>query len=209
MLMESSIDDGIGAVTIDELAALSPLGVYLLMEKELNEFFSLVDFCYSGCILNEKGNFPLIHSFGNENEFIRGDVGCCLWDQFRNYTPYVTEQGMKLLEKSRLEKYGLPKNNEPPVELPFGDGYAQPCAYHTPEGCILEDHKSSICIAYICPTLYEHLSSTYQIYFERAYAGVILDRTLSGVLRPEDHNAFIEHIEMYKKRICDINSLKI
>jgi hypothetical protein len=203
MLMESSLDQ-----PVESISSHSPLEMYLYMESQLNEFFSLVDFCYSGCITQEKGKFPLIQSFGTDDQFVRGDVGCCLWDQFLNHTPYVNEIGMNLLEKSRLERYGLPHNKEEPVKLPFDKGYAQACAYHTEEGCILKDHKSSICIAYICPSLYSHLSSKYNIFYDRARAGVILDRTLSDTIEKKEQILFLEQIEQYKKKICDIKPLK-
>ena len=121
------------------------VGRYLEMEGLLNNLFRVFDYCFDRCIKIE-----LVNNGGQPVS------ACCKNKYYKLYD--IDHPAFDLLRTEREKRFGKP------------DGYTwsspvSPCEYHNPmKGCVLETHKSPICLALMCRESIDCLRNTYGIY---------------------------------------------
>lgn len=118
---------------------------YLEMEGLLNELFKVFDYCFDQCVkleLEKNGGKPV--------------SACCKNKYYMLYD--IDHPAFDLLRKEREKRFGKPEDYSwaSPVS---------PCEYHNPvRGCILDTHKSPICLAFMCRESIDCLRNTYNLY---------------------------------------------
>ncbi|MBI5895045.1 MAG: hypothetical protein HZB24_03215 [Desulfobacterales bacterium] len=149
---------------------------YLETEKLLNAFFAALDYCWPQCIrgaMQRNGNRPV--------------AACC---QNKYYSLCDLEHpAFERLRAERETLFGKPADHvwENPVS---------PCPYHNPgKGCLLDTHKSPVCIAFLCREAIEFLRSRYGIYrYDYLGAYYALEWILTGDFSYEQYLEFRESI---------------
>lgn len=137
------------------------LRAYLELEAILNRFFAGFDFCRSHCIRAQQALGEPV-------------IGCCT---DRYYCKYDTDHpGFALLRQQRERIYGSPAAVRPPHPL-------SPCEYHRPDGCLLDTHKSPVCLGFFCKEGIDYLRERYHIH-GYDYLGIAngLEWVLTGAL---------------------------
>jgi len=118
---------------------------YLEVERLLKVFFSSFDYCLSKCIkpeLRKNGDRPV--------------AACCT-------KPYYSlmdleHPAFERLKQERETLFGRPEDYS-------WENAVSPCGYHNPaKGCLLETHKSPVCIAFLCPGGIDLLRNRYGVY---------------------------------------------
>lgn len=149
---------------------------YLTLEKQLNLFFTTLDYCYPECIR------PAIGRNGNEPV-----AACCKKKYYKIYDlPHPAFDRLKI-ERETL--YGKPADHIRPNAV-------SPCEYHNPQtGCMLVTHKSPVCIAFMCRESIDFIRDRYAI-TTYDYLGVhyALEWTLTGVFSDGQFREFKESI---------------
>jgi len=160
---------------------------YLEIESLLNKLFDLIKYCEIHCTNQKISKF---------SKYAKGQYGCCLGEFYR-FTGKLIDKELSVLNKARIKKYGLPKNNEDPIL-----GFEKACSYHTQNGCILKDHKGIACISYVCVGYKDFLKETYDIDYDYdEIRDFIEDIFLSKV---DDHK-----LRIFKEKIiCFIDKVK-
>ena len=153
---------------------------YLEMEKILNRFFELFDYCLTDCVrphLRQNGNKPF--------------AACC---KDRYHTVYDIEApAYDLLREARYALYGRPESVQ-------NSSLISPCEYHTDTGCLLSTHKSPICLAFMCRKSIDALREKHGI-FTYDYLGFnyALEWILTGDMKGDAYLEFKEScLEMVK-----------
>ena len=140
------------------------LSRYLEIERRLNAFFAAFNFCLNGCIA------PRRQRIGG-----RPVAACC---QDKYYVCFdLAHPAFKRLREARERRYGKPADH-------VWINPVSPCEYHDPQnGCILESHKSPVCLAFFCRRAIHRLRTEFGIYFYD-YLGVhyALEWLLTGDL---------------------------
>lgn len=155
--------------------AQTNLKQYLECEALLGSFFERINYCQTQCVNQETGKYFIACFHPQGGMFIRGNIGCCLHDFYDEHSKKISEEDLRPLTEKRIEKYGLPVNQEEEV-FHFG----KPCRYHTNNGCLLKDHKSPICVAYICESNRKYLRDKFNIDYSALEVFDILEEILMG-----------------------------
>jgi|TARA_B100002003_G_C13946281_1_gene458996 hypothetical protein len=180
-----------GTITVTRKRLEKGLEYYLECEKLLNDFFSQIDFCLSQCISQPIGKYRVRMDMPGDPTQFQGNVGCCPYSQF-NDSNHSTITDMSLLENRRLEKYGKPHED------------SSACGYHNSEGCALKDHKSPICLAYVCPEFAYQVHEKYGIRYSQDKIEHDLELILTGNQSSEDIRKFQDKIEGFINKIKKI-----
>ncbi len=146
---------------------------YLDMERILNLFFSEFDYCLSRCIMEEHRRLPSAPC-----------IGCC---KDRYHVKYdLDDPAFDLLRKEREALYGKPEERARVRRV-------SPCEYHSNFGCIVETHKSPICLSFMCRESIDDMRERFGI-FEYDYIGFnyALEWILTGDLAGEAYGEFRE-----------------
>ena len=107
------------------------------------------------------------------------------------YNPVPGNNGERFLDKERIKLYGLPKRRNGRTG----------CGYHSSNGCILETHKSPVCLSMVCFKLEDFLHSAGINYNPRE-----IYLSLSNILEGKVKN---EELDSFKSRLkCFVNQLK-
>jgi len=136
---------------------------YLELEKLLIEFFAQVRFCQSDCPITD-------------------GIGCCDKYHFVEIGDFVPR--IHVLNHERQRLYGGPSKERYDVEK---------CFFHSVEsGCQLKSHRSSICLAFACENLVEHLMREYDLHYD-----------------PNDIRYWLQKILMGKMSGCEFDNVKM
>jgi len=110
-------------------------------------------------------------------------VTACCRDKY--YTVFDLDHGgFDHLRQERERLYGTPESH-------FKRHSPSPCEYHDPQrGCILNSHKSPVCLAFLCRRGIDRLRTRFDIYFYD-YLGIhyALEWILTGVFSDKDYLA--------------------
>ncbi|MBT3582299.1 hypothetical protein HN924_01840 [Candidatus Woesearchaeota archaeon] len=155
---------------LSKTAKMDCLKQYMEFEALYSELFKKVNFCGPNCTSKEYSLYFV--------KKVRGDVGCCSEDHFLTKIDKIHNN---LLSEKRIEKYGLPNNQEEP----YFDN-KKPCAYHTPKGCILEDLKPHVCVAFTCYSFSHGLERGYELAYDYEEIRNNLEAVLNGELSEEN-----------------------
>lgn len=162
------------------------LNRYLAAERKLNNFFAALDYCLPCCIAVEKckiGGRP---------------VAACCQNKYHSICD-LPHPAFERLRQEREKRFGRP-------ETYVWHDPVSPCQYHDPhQGCVLETHKSPICLAFFCRPGIDHLRSRYGIY-TYDYLGFYyaLEWILTDDLPARDYQAFLADIEAMTARLKQI-----
>ena len=147
------------------------LNRYLEIESNLNRIFTRFGYCLKHCIrVPDHGH--VIH------------CGCCKGRYYKKYDLDHPAFGLLKTERERL--YGKPEPGRHIKRI-------SPCEYHTLNGCLLQTHKSPVCLGFLCRESIEALRSEHGIW-EYDYLGMvhglewILTGDLSGKAFTEFHS---------------------
>ena len=158
---------------------------YLNIEKKLNIFFNIFNYCFDKCIRPE---------ITNNNG---SPVSACCKDRY--YKKYDLDvPACSLLKQKREKKYGTPENHS-------FDNPVSPCEYHNPAGgCILPTHKSPVCLAFMCSESIEELRSKYNIYgYDYLGMNYALEWILTGDFSDTDYYDLEQSIITMTKTIIN------
>lgn len=155
---------------------------YLECEELLNSFFTKVNFCVPKCISKPIGIYRTKMEMPGDPTQFPGRVGCCPYNMF-NFSNYPEISDHTLLDAQRVEKYGKPKEQR------------GACDYHSSEGCILKDHKSPVCLAFVCQKFTRVVCDTFDVYYHEEEIERGLELVLSGRQSPEETHKFKEMLK--------------
>lgn len=162
----------------------SSLQKYLEIEKLFNRFFSKIDFCQDRCVGDD---FSLYNLGGSQ---IPCNLGCCVEDKSVSRTESLSKKSLNELIKDRDEIYGTYQS--------LSDG----CRYHNlNNGCVLDSHKSPICLGFICPPFVNYLKSEYGIEYNTYYMIQGLEMLLNGNLSDLEFSSFKDEIEGFISKV--------
>lgn len=164
---------------------------YLDCEHLLSQFFQTLNYCGPHC-LTKSNRYD--KKFPNH-------IGCCTEDWCLKEEP--DSLPAIFLAQQRQQKYGSQKENH------------KFCGYHVKNnGCTLQDHKPSICIAYICKSNMKHLNEKYKITYSPTNVEAALEIILTKHVNPDEINAFkaetkrmIERISLVDKKQSESKKL--
>ena len=147
------------------------LNNYLELEKILNEFLNVFNFCLPCCIEIEKTKHNALEV-----------AACCKDKYYKRFD--VDHPAFDLLKKERESIYGRPEDIQNSSKI-------SPCEYHTQNGCILKTHKSPVCIGFMCRPSIDVLRTKYDI-IEYDYLGMYyaLEWQLTGDLSEKQYQDF-------------------
>lgn len=169
---------------------------YLECESLLGKFFNKVNYCGTNCVNLDEGKY-FVRCFSSKGGvYIRGNVGCCLNDQFNTHSDQLSKDDLDLLNQQRIEKYDEPKNKGEDV-LHFG----KPCGYHTNNGCILKDHKGPVCLAYICESYMNHLKKEFGIEYNIEKTYILMENLLARKVNHAQLQEFKSEIKKFSELV--------
>ncbi|MCW7753138.1 hypothetical protein OOT00_03965 [Desulfobotulus sp. H1] len=149
---------------------------YLEAESLLHHFYTYFDYCTAVCIPRLLSLTPGL------------PVAACCRDRY--HTIYdLDHPSFDLLRSRRHELYGKPENQ------PENSGVS-PCEYHGSTGCRLKDHKSPVCLGFMCRPAIDYLRKKHAI-FTYDYLGFhyALEWILTGDMPPADWDIFRKSLE--------------
>lgn len=188
--MDKDIEKGICNPTFYRLD--KGLEDYIECEMLLNAFFAEVNYCIPECISQEIGKYTARMEMPGDPTQFPGNIGCCPYDMFE-HSNYASISDRTLLDRKRLEKYGEPKQN------------SSTCGYHGESGCVLSDHKSPVCLAYVCPEFINFVYRKYNIRYCKDEIEQHLELILSNKQSPEDVQKFKDMIQYFIDKIKNNN----
>ncbi len=163
---------------------------YIVAEKLLKQFFSMTDFCRPNCISQPESRLS------TEEDYIPGSIGCCKKDYHYRFPESTPEDIRAAIESIRISKHGVRVNMESRL---FSGG--QPCLYHEPEGCVLEELKPPICISYVCMGYEFYLRKRFGIIYHRKEIEEGLSKIITGGMDDEGYSAFIRLIGLFIRQV--------
>ncbi len=161
---------------------------YLECERLLTIFFVGVNYCIPECLSQKVGKYRERMDMPGDPTQFPGNMGCCPYDEFK-HSNYESIADRTLLERRRIEKYGEPDDN------------SAVCGYHAKDGCILKDHKSPICLAYVCPEFADFVHERYGIRYCKDKIEENLELILSNRQSPEEVQRFKDLIQEFTDKI--------
>ena len=142
---------------------------YLDIERILNAFFHETHFCLNHCILKPgEEHFPT--------------PGCCKDKYYKKFD--IDHPAFERLTAQREALYGKPAARKWVKRI-------SPCEYHTLQGCLLDTHKSPVCLGFFCRAGIDFFRERYNI-FTYDYLGIhyALEWILTGDLKGDAYEEF-------------------
>lgn len=155
---------------------------YLDLEKTIGDFFGLLNYCKDLCITQEESLYSLRYEATNRR-VIPGNIGCC-HQQTLHYPEstrkfnttgkqeYLESDAEYLLTVKREAMHGMGRRD------PKYRSIETRCDYHGSKGCILEDHRPSMCLLFFCQGAL--LEDDFNIKYEYGRLSNAVDHFMTG-----------------------------
>ncbi|TWI66903.1 hypothetical protein LZ24_02860 [Desulfobotulus alkaliphilus] len=155
---------------------------YLKTESLLHHFYTFFDYCSRVCIPKLIAASP------------GKPVAACCKDRY--YQVYdLDHPSFDLLRRERESLYGSP------ADQPENSGVS-PCEYHTATGCLLKDHKSPVCLSFMCRPAIDALREKHGIYtYDYLGFNYALEWILTGDMPEKEWRTFYESLEDMIRKI--------